>query len=92
MAAIDRAVTASANANAPSSVYAAVTPSDTAGSGDLTYVSRSIYVGGAGNVVAITIADAEVTFTAVPVGTILPIRAKRIKATGTTATNLVSLA
>lgn len=92
MAAIDRAVTASANANAPSSVYAAVTPSDTAGSGDLTYVSRAIYVGTGGNLVAITIADAEVTFTAVPDGTILPIRAKRIKATGTTATNIVSLA
>jgi len=91
MAAIDRA-NPSNNISGPSEFYAAVTPSDTAGSGDLVYVSRAIYVGGAGNLIAITTQDTEVTFTAVPVGTVLSIRAKRIKATGTTATNIVSLA
>jgi hypothetical protein len=91
MAAIDRA-NPSNSILAPSEFYAAVTPSDTAGSGDLTYISRSIYVGTGGNMIAITMADVEVTFTAIPDGTILPIRAKRIKATGTTASNIVSLA
>jgi hypothetical protein len=91
MAAIDRA-NASNNITAPAEFYAAVTPSDTAGSGDLVYVSRAIYVGTGGDMIAVTMADVEVTFTSVPDGTVLPIRAKRIKATGTTATNIVSLA
>lgn len=67
---------------------AAVTPSDTV---DLTNTSRSIFVGGAGNVVAIMFDGTTVTFTGVTAGTILPIRATRIKATGTTATNMVAL-
>lgn len=91
MAAIDRA-NPSNNITDPSSRYAAVTPSDTDGSGDLVEISRAIYVGTGGNLIAITMTGAEVTFTSVPDGTLLPIRAKRIKATGTTATNIVSLA
>ncbi len=56
-----------------------------------------IYVGGdattAGNV-RVTLAedDSDVTFRNVPDGTILPIRAKRVFATGTTALNLVLIA
>ena len=91
MPAVDRA-NASNGITDPSSLYAAVTPSDTAGSGDLTYISRAIYVGTGGTVVAITMADTEVSFVNVPDGTTLPIRAKRIKSTGTTASNIVALA
>lgn len=65
----------------------AVTPSDAT---PLTAVSRGIYVGGAGNV-AVTINGVNVTFTAPPVGTILPIRCTHVRATGTTATLLLSL-
>lgn len=50
-----------------------------------------LYVGGAGNVVAVNQAGTAVTFTAVPAGTILPIRAIRVNATNTTATNMVGL-
>jgi hypothetical protein len=51
---------------------------------------RAVYVGGAGNIVAI-LAGVAVTFTAVPVGTVLNIGATRINATSTTATALVAL-
>ena len=69
---------------------AAVTPSDS------TVINcRAIYVGGAGNVAVKTTASATaVTFTAPPVGTILPINIDggQIMATNTTATLLVALA
>jgi hypothetical protein len=89
MAATDKPVSAGANATAPADFYEAVTPSDTV---ELTHISRAIYVGTGGNLVAVRTTGAEVSFTAVPDGTMLPIRVKRIKATGTTATNIVSLA
>ena len=74
--------------DAPAANAAAVTPNDSA---DLTNVSRSLYVGGAGNV-KVDMADVgTVTFTGVPAGTILPIRVKRVYATGTTATTILVL-
>ena len=68
--------------------YEAVTPSD---STDLTTLARAIYVGGAGNVVAVQHDGTAVTFTAVPAGTVLPIAVRRINATNTTATAIVAL-
>jgi hypothetical protein len=68
--------------------FFAITPHD---STDFAYNVRGIYVGTAGNVVAVTEAGTAVTFTAVPVGSILPIRAKRVNSTNTTASNLVGL-
>lgn len=50
-----------------------------------------IYVGGAGNVVVVDVNGTATTFTAVPVGTILPVRGKRVNSTSTTATNLLAL-
>lgn len=51
-----------------------------------------VYVGGAGNITCRLAKDtADVVFTAVPVGTILNINTTFIRATGTTATNLVGL-
>lgn len=72
----------------PSARAAAITPSDTVAIPD--GITRGIYVGGAGNVVAL-INGVAITFTAVPVGTVLPIQATRVNATGTTATALVAL-
>lgn len=65
-----------------------VTPHD---SNNLSVPCRSIYVGVTGNITAV-MADTGVAqlFSNVPVG-ILPIRATRINATGTTATNMVAL-
>ena len=45
-----------------------------------------LYIGGAGNVRVTTIGGDIVTFTAVPVGSILPVQVIRLHLTGTTAT------
>jgi hypothetical protein len=67
----------------------AVTPSD---ANDLAITSRAIYVGGAGDLTVVMCGDGStVTFSAVPVGSVLPIRVTRVKATGTTATLILSL-
>lgn len=74
----------------PFSTYSsakAITPSDTAGN---TY--RAIYVGGAGNVAVTTEGGDVTTFTAPPVGSIIPVSTQKVMATGTTATLLVGLA
>lgn len=67
----------------------AVVPSDTVKFA--RGVCQGIYVGGAGNVTAVMEDGTVATFTAVPVGTILPIRAIRVNATLTTATQMVAL-
>jgi len=67
--------------------YGAVTPSDSTA---LDF--QAIYVGVGGDV-AISSSDSTtaVTFTAVPSGSILPIKGKRVMSTNTTATNIVWL-
>lgn len=70
------------------SVYA-ITPSDTV---DLAQGSTvGLYVGGSGDVVVITDGGTTVTFTSLSSGMIHPISAKRVKATGTTATGLLAV-
>ena len=57
---------------------------------DTTVVScLGFYVGGAGNVTVVTEAGTSVLFTALPVGTIVPIRFTKLMSTGTTATAVV---
>lgn len=73
-----------------SNVYtkaAAVTPSDS------TVVNaRALYIGGAGNVAIKTDASAAaVTFTAPPVGSIIPVQSYIVMSTNTTATLIVAL-
>ncbi len=65
----------------------AVTPGDEA---DLTNWALALYVGGSGDVRLDTWAGETVTFANVPAG-ILPVRARRVRATGTTATGIVGL-
>lgn len=65
---------------------AAVTPSDTA-----TFEPSVIYVGGAGKVKVTTVQGSDVTFTAVPAGTRLPVRVKRVWQNGTDATLMVRI-
>lgn len=74
--------------NAPASDAFAVTPSDSV---NFTNGARSLYVGVTGNVAVVTPAGTVVTFTAVPAGTVLPVEASRVNATGTTATSIVGL-
>lgn len=73
---------------ATSSQAIAVTPSDT-----VNFASgacRGLYVGGAGNVVAI-VGGVAVTFNGALAGTVLPVAATRVNATSTTATGLIAL-
>lgn len=70
----------------------AVTPSDTV---DLTLgPTRSIYIGAAAAcAIAVILADdtTAVTFAAVPAGTFMPIRAKRVMSTNTVCTPILGL-
>lgn len=88
MAADDRFTKASSPLG-PFTYGEAVTPHDTT---QLAVVSSAIYVGGLGDVTVLTIGGQTITFKAVPVGTILPIRAVRVNSTATTATLMVALA
>lgn len=74
--------------SAPAGSFAAITPSDAT---ELGFLTRAVYVGTGGNVVAVDAAGTAVTFTAVVGGTILPIRVSRINSTNTTASNMVAL-
>jgi hypothetical protein len=66
-----------------------VTPSDTV---DLSELTDAIWVGGAGDVAAVLQNNAmPVVLAAVPAGSWLPLAARRVNATGTTATGIVAL-
>jgi hypothetical protein len=55
-------------------------------------IPDQIYVGGTGDITCQLMGDtSDVVFKAVPVGTLLPIRAKYIRAVGTTATLMIGL-
>ncbi len=73
--------------DSPPSHMAAVTPSDDQ---DLATVSRGINVAGEG-AVRITTARGETAAVHVAAGIVFPIRARKIWATGTTATGIVAL-
>lgn len=64
-----------------------ITPHDT---NNLGNGCRAIWVGTAGNVKVTTVQDDTVTFQNVPVGW-LPVRAKIVWSTGTTASGLVAV-
>ena len=66
----------------------AITPSDTVGF--TKGLCRAIYVGGAGNFVAL-VDGVAITFNGALAGNIYPIQATRVNSTSTTATNLVAL-
>jgi hypothetical protein len=66
---------------------AAITPSNTV---DLPRPSDAINVGAAGTLAAVLQTNQVVTLT-VTAGAVLPLRVRRVNATGTTATGLVAL-
>lgn len=86
MAAIDTH-NATNNVTSPVKNFAAITPH---ASTELDYVTTAIYVGGTGDVVAVNRAGTEITFSAVPAGTILPIRTSRVD-DSSTATLMVAM-
>lgn len=79
-----------AAAASPSLHFYEVTPSNDT---DLPRLPKGLYIGGGDGTLEVHNFDGSaVTFVGVPVGSILPIRAKRVLATGTGATNIVALA
>ncbi|MEL7513660.1 MAG: hypothetical protein AAGK03_03535 [Pseudomonadota bacterium] len=72
---------------APPTGGAAVAPSD---ANDLPVPTRALNVGGAG-FVRVTMIDGDVVTLSVAAGVVFPLRAVRIWATGTTATDIVAL-
>lgn len=59
---------------------------------ELATVSKALYIGVTGDVSVILADDSvAILFKAVPAGSILPVRARIVKATATTATNIVAL-
>ena len=80
------------NHDMPAGAGAAITPHDT---NPLPFIPRGIYVGVSGDIVA-TMSDGaggtvDLTFKSAPQGQVLPIRPSKVKATGTTATNLIAI-
>jgi len=67
-----------------------VTPHDTNPIGE--FLPRGLYVGSGGDIVMVLDGDtAPVTFRNVPAGAILPVKVRRVLATGTGASDLVAL-
>ena len=86
--AIESAYRGQTTDTSPASSAFVITPHAT---NDLREVTRGIYVGTGGNVNLVTYRDETVAFASVPSGTILPVRAKKVLVSGTTASNLVGL-
>lgn len=74
--------------DAPAGHGFSITPNDGA---DLTEVTRALYVGTSGAIAVTFASGAELVMANVPAGSILPMRLVRVRATGTTAGNLVGL-
>jgi len=74
--------------DAPASDGFQITPDDIT---ELVEVTRGLYIGSAGTVVAVLASGNEVTLANIPSGTLLPMRVKQIKTTGTTAGLMVGL-
>lgn len=72
----------------PASNAAAVTPND---STDLETDARALWVGTSGNVKIDTTGGQTVTFVGVIGGSIVPMRTRRVYATGTTASNILAI-
>lgn len=84
----DRFQNASPSLAGPASHGISVTPSD---STPLSETTRGLYVGTGGNIAAVMLSGASVSFSTVPAGSVLPVRLTKILATGTTASNIVAL-
>jgi len=84
----DRFQYASPSLSGPASHGFSVAPHD---SNLLAETTRALYVGGAGTIAVVLASGASLTFASVSPGTVLPVRATKIMATGTTATDILGL-
>ena len=75
---------------APAEDCFAITPSDTV---ELPRATKALYIGQTGDVALVTVrGTSAVIFRNVAAGTIIDVRARAIRATGTTAQDIVGLA
>ena len=75
---------------APAEDCFAITPSDAV---ELPRATKALYVGQTGDVALVTVrGSAAVVFRNVAAGTIIDVRARAIRATGTTAQDIIGLA
>jgi hypothetical protein len=65
----------------------AITPADS----NLAKNVRALYIGGGGDVAIVASDGTEATFSAFPAGKYLLTECKQVKATGTTATNIIGI-
>lgn len=69
-----------------------VTPHDSNAQGTLAIKTcDALYVGGTGHVTAVMASGSSCLISAIPAGSLLPIKVSRVNATGTTATLVVAL-
>lgn len=87
MAATDRFDRHLPKLESPCSRHELVTPSD---ADDLAEVSRSLWIGGGGNIAVHMKDTGAVTIMNVPAGSELALRVTRVLATGTTATDIIA--
>ena len=78
------------NSTLPAARCETVTPAD--GSDNVTFTSRGIILPTAGGLSFVNQAGATLTWTGLLAGVIYPIRTNRVRATGTTATEVYVLA
>ncbi len=83
----DRFESHSSGLESPAGRMKTITPSDTE---DLEFSSRSIWVGVGGDVKVTTVEGDTEVIPGVVAGSLLPTRASRVWATGTTASSLMS--
>lgn len=75
--------------SSPSLAPVALTPSDSV---ELAVIPKGLWIGTGGDVTLRAVnGGVDVVFKAVPSGHILPVRARFVRATGTTATDIVAL-
>jgi hypothetical protein len=85
---IDLFKTHSRSLTSPPEFGAAIVPDDATA---LSHVTRALYVGGGGTLALRLFGGDAVTLVDVPAGTLIPLRASHVYATGTNATAIVGL-
>lgn len=88
MTAVDTFATSGKGSEGPARHAFAITPHAT---NELTYVTRALYVGAAGDVAAVMAGGEAVTFVGLAAGVAHPLRVKAVRVTGTTATGIVGV-
>lgn len=88
MAAIDSHAGQVENLSSPCDNAAIITPNNDT---DLIYVTRAVWVGGAGTINVTLAGGQTVLFSGIVAGTLLPLRITRVLSSSTSATDLVGI-